>query len=63
MIPSKNIFTCLGMKQGDPLSVHLFNDVVELYVSALDQRAGCPLKGAAELMSCIAFADDIFLLA
>ena len=50
-----------GVKQGDPLSVHLFNAVIDWALSStLDPSLGIEVAGAS--LNHLAFADDIGLL-
>ena len=49
-----------GIKQGDPLSVHLFNAVIELCTEKLDKDIGYEFKNGANL-TFMAYADDIIL--
>jgi len=49
-----------GIKQGDPLSVHLFNAVMELCTEKLDDDIGYKFKNGANL-TFMAYADDIIL--
>jgi hypothetical protein len=51
-----------GIKQGDPLSVHLFNCVIDLCTSKLNKEVGYTLAPGQKL-NFLAFADDIVLLA
>jgi len=50
-----------GVRQGDPLSPVLFNSVVDLALRQIDQEIGVSV--ATEKLSCLAFADDLVLLA
>ena len=58
---SGEIHCTRGIKQGDPLSVHLFNAVVDLATRKLDPGVGFDLEG--QKTSFLAYADDIVLLA
>ena len=49
-----------GVKQGDPLSVHLFNAVIDWALSTLDLNLGITVARASQ--NHLAFADDIGLL-
>ena len=49
-----------GVKQGDPLSVHLFNAVIDWAVSTLEPSLGVMVAGSS--LNHLAFADDIGLL-
>ena len=49
-----------GVKQGDPLSVHLFNAVIDWALSTLDPSLGVNVAGSS--LNHLAFADDIGLL-
>lgn len=49
-----------GVKQGDPMSVHLFNAVIDWALSTLDPNLGIDIGGVA--LNHLAFADDIGLL-
>lgn len=51
-----------GVKQGDPLSPLLFNLVIEPILEKLELMPGYPLPGDSNI-SCLAFADDLFLFA
>ncbi|KAL0098730.1 hypothetical protein PUN28_020686 [Cardiocondyla obscurior] len=51
-----------GVKQGDPLSPLLFNLVLEPLLERLEHMPGLPLPGESGI-SCLAFADDLFLFA
>ena len=52
---------CRGVKQGDPMSVNLFNAVIDWALSSLDNRLGINLADGAYINH-LAFADDIGLL-
>ena len=49
-----------AVKQGDPLSVHLFNAVIDWALSTLDPSLGMTVAGSS--LYHLAFADDIGLL-
>ena len=49
-----------GVKQGDPMSVHLFNAVIDWALSTLDPHLCIEIGGVR--LSHLAFADDIGLL-
>ena len=59
---SESIKVTRGIKQGDPLSVHLFNAVVNLATSKLNDRFGFSIDSKLKLKF-LAFADDLVLLA
>lgn len=48
-----------GVKQGDPMSVHLFNAVIDWTLSKLDPELGITIND--ERLNHLAFADDIVL--
>ena len=50
-----------GVRQGDPLSPVLFNAVIDLALRHMDPEIG--VKVDSERLSCLAFADDLVLLA
>ena len=50
-----------GVRQGDPLSVHLFNAVIDMCLAGLDEGLGCEVEGVR--VNHGAFADDIALFA
>ena len=50
-----------GVRQGDPLSPVLFNAVIDLALRNIDQGIGVSV--GQEKLSCLAFADDLVLLA
>lgn len=50
-----------GVRQGDPLSVHLFNAVMDMSLKTIDERIGYKLKNTT--ISALAFADDLVILA
>ncbi|KAF6027086.1 hypothetical protein EB796_014612 [Bugula neritina] len=58
---SNEITSKRGIKQGDPMSVHLFNAVIDLCVQKLNRNIGYMLGG--EKITYMAFADDIVLFA
>ena len=58
---SDRITSRRGIKQGDPMSVHLFNAVIDLCVQRLNKNIGFHLGG--EVISYMSFADDIVLMA
>jgi hypothetical protein len=49
-----------GVKQGDPMSVHPFNAVIDWALSNLDPNLGIKFNDAS--LNHLAFADDIGLL-
>ncbi|KAG7196443.1 hypothetical protein KM043_018829, partial [Ampulex compressa] len=51
-----------GVKQGDPLSPLLFNTVLEPLLLKLEEQLGYEIQTGNNI-SCLAFADDIFLVA
>ena len=51
-----------GVRQGDPMSVHLFNAVIDWALESLDPMLGIRLGDGVHLNH-LAFADDIGLLA
>lgn len=51
-----------GVKQGDPLSPLLFNLVLDPLLDKLERMSGYPLPENGNI-SCLAFADDLFLFA
>jgi hypothetical protein len=51
-----------GVKQGDPLSPLIFNLVMEPLLEDLEHMPGYIITGSANI-SCLAFADDLFLFA
>lgn len=57
---SERIISRIGIKQDDPLSVHLFNAVIDLCTSKLNPNIGYTFN---EKVSFLAFADDLVLLA
>ena len=50
-----------GVKQGDPMSVHLFNAVIDWALAALDPGLGVEI-GEGAWINHLAFADDIALV-
>ena len=54
---SERIKVTRGIKQGDPLSVHLFNAVVNLATSKLNDRFGFTINDKIKL-KILAFADS-----
>ena len=50
-----------GVRQGDPLSVHLFNAVIDMCLAGLDPSLGCKVGDLR--VNHGAFADDIALFA
>ena len=58
---SEPISVAQGVKQGDPLSCILFNLVVDWALDALDRNIG--FKLGEQLLSHLAFADDVVLVA
>ena len=50
-----------GVRQGDPLSCHLFNCVIDLALSNLDNEVGIHIWNS--FLNDMAFADDMCLLA
>ena len=50
-----------GVRQGDPLSVHLFNAVIDMCLAGLDSSLGCKVGDLR--VNHGAFADDIALFA
>lgn len=61
--PGGNIEISLqrGVKQGDPLSPLLFNLAIDALIEKLEHMSGLDMGG--ENLSCLAFADDLYLLA
>jgi hypothetical protein len=51
-----------GVKQGDPLSPYIFNAIVNLLLTQLEQMGGFPID-TVNSIACLAFADDLLLLA
>ena len=58
---SERIYAGRGIKQGDPLSVYLFNTVIELVTTKLDTNIGYNIT-KSEKITYMAYADDIILL-
>ncbi|KAF6016938.1 hypothetical protein EB796_024747 [Bugula neritina] len=56
---SETITSKRGIKQGDPMSVHLFNAVIDLCVQKLNRNIGYTIGD--ERITYMAFADDIVL--
>ena len=50
-----------GVRQGDPMSVHLFNAVIDLSLTGLDPELGTEIGGVK--VNHNAFPDDIALIA
>ena len=57
---SKPVLVNQGVKQGDPLSCHLFNCVIDLALSELDPEIGITVFG--KRVNSLAFADDVALI-
>ena len=53
--------TC-GIRQGDPISVHLFNEVVDLATSKLNKSIGFTIDESRKIQF-LGFADDLVLFA
>ncbi|XP_071652959.1 uncharacterized protein [Temnothorax longispinosus] len=51
-----------GVKQGDPLSPFIFNVCMDLIIDRLERMEGFQVKEGLSI-SCLAFADDIILIA
>ena len=51
-----------GVKQGDPLSLYIFNAIMNPLLETLEQLGGYSIKGA-HTMTALAFADDLILVA
>ena len=58
---SESIYVRRGMKQGDPMSVHLFNVVIDWALAALDPSLSVEI-GEGAWINHLAFADDIALV-
>ena len=58
---SREISVNRGVRQGDPLSPMLFNSVIDLALRKIDDAIGVGL--GSNKLSCLAFADDLVLLA
>ena len=58
---SEPIYVRRGVKQGDPMSVHLFNAVIDWALAALDPGLGVEI-GEGAWINHLAFADDIALV-
>jgi len=58
---SESITSKRGIKQGDPMSMHLFTAVIDLYVQKLNNNIG--YKIGDERVTYMAFPDDIVLFA
>ena len=50
-----------GVRQGDPLSIHLFNAIIDMCLAGLDPGLGCKVEGLR--VNHGTFADDIALFA
>ena len=57
---SAPIFTCRGVKQGDPLSPFMFNAVIDWAFSALDKHLGFSFGNIR--VNNLGYADDVALL-
>ena len=57
---SETILCTRGIKQGVPLSVHLFNAVINLATESLDPKIGFKLAPSTTV-SYMAYADDLML--
>ena len=58
---SDKITSKRGIKQGDPVSVHLFNAVIDLCTSRMNHQIGFKLD-ADSVLSYMAFADDLVIV-
>lgn len=58
---SEEISVGRGVRQGDPLSPLLFNAVIDWAVGSLPQAKG--VQYGNQMITCLAFADDIVLIA
>jgi hypothetical protein len=51
-----------GVKQSDPLSPYIFNSIIDPLIQQLEAKRGIEINETYSI-SCLAFADDIILLA